>query len=66
MTDEINTVRLAQEVGQIQGTLPSLATKKDVSDAALATTRWAIGIGVVILVAQIGVWLHILSRLPLG
>ncbi|MDE0401735.1 MAG: hypothetical protein OXL96_28410 [Candidatus Poribacteria bacterium] len=66
--DQPETIRLAQEVGQIQGALPNLATKDHVSNAALRTTLWVIGVvitlGIAILGAQAGIWLHILSRLP--
>lgn len=62
------TVRLAQDIGQIQGVLPSLATKEDVSKAALRTTLWIIGVIVTLVVglgaAQVSVLMHILSRLP--
>ena len=63
LEDRVNS--LDKETGQIQGALPSLATKGDVSQAQLNTTRWLIGVGVVILVAILGTWGHLFSQLVL-
>ena len=63
LEDRVND--LTKETGQIQGALPSLATKNDVSKAHLNTTRWLVGVGVVILIAILGTWGHLFSQLIL-
>ena len=56
--------KLTEDVNRLKGAYGHLATKDDVSSAALRIVLWLVAVGVTLAAIQVSVLFQLLTRLP--